>query len=185
MNLKNDNDFKLFIFYINLDQTIKNQLIYFPSAKIFTQLLDQCIIIDQRNYTHCKAKQSAKKSFKPQQSDASKSNNNDDNNFKKFNHSNFSSKSTNYNHSFNFNSSFSDQKRKYLSYQQESLSKNEKKRRRNNNLCTYCDSFEHYINNYSYKPQTAINIYPRSSTSDPDSSNLALEYSNPRLSSRK
>ena len=88
LNLKNDDDSKLSIFYTNLDQTIKNQLIYFPSTKIFAQLLDQCIVIDQRNYTYHKTKQSTKKSFKPQQSDAPKSNNNDDNNFKKSNHSN-------------------------------------------------------------------------------------------------
>src|SRR5947207_4121503 len=98
LNLKNDDDFKLFIFYTNLDQIIKNQLIYFSSAKIFAQLLDQCIVLDQRNYIHRKAKQSMKKPFKSQQSDASsKSNNNDNSNFKKFNHSNLSSKLTNYN----------------------------------------------------------------------------------------
>src|SRR5438876_8185101 len=66
LNLKNDDDFKLFIFYTNLDQIIKNQLIYFSSIKTFTQLLDQCIVIDQRNYTHHKTKQFAKKSSKPQ-----------------------------------------------------------------------------------------------------------------------
>src|SRR5438046_2425818 len=105
LNLKNDDNSKLSMFYTNLDQTIKNQLIYFPSAKIFTQLLDQCIAIDQRNYTHRKAKQSAKKSFKLQQSDAPKRNNNDDSNFKKSNHSNPSSKPTNYNRPFNSSSS--------------------------------------------------------------------------------
>src|SRR5438876_27060 len=98
LNLKNDDDFKLFIFYTNLDQTIKNQLIYFSSTKTFAQLFDQYITIDQRNYTHHKVKQSAKKSFKHQQLDASSKshNNNNNNNFKKFN-SNLSNKSINYN----------------------------------------------------------------------------------------
>ena len=112
-------------------------------------------------------------------------NNNDNNNFKKSNHPNLSSKPINYNHLFNFNSSFSDQKRKHLSYQQKSLSENEKKRCCDNNLCAYYDSSEHYIDNYSHKSQTAINIHSKSSILDPDFSNPTLEYSNLRLSPRK
>src|SRR5205814_5100085 len=81
LNLKNNDDSKLFIFYTNLDQTIKDQLIYFSSIKIFAQLLDQYIIIYQRNYANCYTKQFAKKSFKSQQSDTPKSNNNNNNNF--------------------------------------------------------------------------------------------------------
>src|SRR5947207_11244592 len=105
-------------------------------------------------------------------------NNNDNNNFKKSNHPNLSSKPINYNHLFNFNSSFSDQKRKHLSYQQKSLSENEKKQHRDNNLCAYCNLFEHYIDNYSRKSQIAINIHSRPSIFDLGPSNPISEYSN-------
>src|SRR5947207_11185900 len=170
LNLKDDDDSKLSMFYTNLDQTIKDQLIYFPPAKTFAQLLDQCVAIDQRNYAHRKAKQSAEKPSKPQQSDApSKSNNNNGgSNFKKSNHPNPSSKPTNYNRPSNSNSSSSDQKRKHPSYQREPLSEDEKTRRRDNNLCAYCGSSEHYIDNCPRKPQTATNIHPRPPTPSPD-----------------
>ena len=184
LNLKDDDDSKLSMFYTNLDQTIKDQLIYFPSAKTFTELLDQCIAIDQRNYAHRKAKQSAEKPFKSQHSDApsKSSNNTGGSNFKKFNHPN-SSKPTNFNRPFNSNSnsSSSDQKRKHPSFHREPLSEDEKKRRRENNLCSYCGSSEHHVNDCPRKPQTATNIHPRPPTPGPGSSNPNSEFSNAKI----
>ena len=182
LDLKDDDDSKLSLFYTSLDQIIKDQLIYFSQTKTFTELLDQCIIIDQRNYAHRKAKQSAEKPSKPQQPNApSKFNNNNSNNSKKPNYPNSSDKPT---HSSNSNSnsgsSFSfDAKRKYPNFHRESLSEEEKKRRRDNNLCGYCGSSEHFIDACPRKSQTATNIQPRPSIPDP--SNPAPEYSNPKL----
>ena len=181
LNLKDDDDSKMSMFYTNLDQNIKDQLIYFPPATTFAQLLDQCIAIDQRNYAHRKAKQSAEKPPKTQQPTAPKStSNNGGNNFKKPNYPN-SSKPTNFNRSSNSNSnsssfsSSSDSKRKHPSYHREPLSEEEKKRRRDNNLCGYCGSSEHHVDDCPRKPQTATNIHPRPPTPGPSNP----EYSNP------
>jgi hypothetical protein len=184
LNLRDDDDSKMSMFYTNLDQNIKDQLIFFPPATTFAQLLDQCIAIDQRNYNHRKAKQSAEKSSKPQPSNppGKPNNNNGSNNFKKSNYPNSSGKSTNFNRPSNSNSSSSsssDLKRKYPSYHREPLSEEEKKRRRDNNLCGYCGSSEHPVEDCPRKPQTATNIHPRSPTPGP--SNPTPEYSHPKF----
>ncbi len=180
LDLMDDDDSKVSMFYTGLDQTIKDQLIYFPPAKTFAELLDQSISIDQRNYAHRKAKQSAEKSSsKPQSNPPSKPNysNPSGNNFKKPN-SNPSAKSTNHNRSNS--SSSSDSKRKHPSFHREPLSEDEKKRRRDNNLCGYCGSSEHSIDGCPRKPQIATNVYP-SRPPTPGLSNPAPEYSNPKI----
>jgi hypothetical protein len=112
-----DDNSKQSLFYKGLSANIKKSLIYFSQAKMFDELLEQCISVDQRQYA---LRQEEKQS--PGNS----------NNFKK------PSQPTNLN-------SGSTLKQKQPGGPCGPLSQDEKNRRRENNLCFRCGSPKHRI----------------------------------------
>src|SRR5208282_2366530 len=70
-----DEDSKQSMFYKGLDSGIKKSLIYFPLAKTFNELLEQCISIDQRQYALRQEEKHAEKSSKSHSMSSGNNNN--------------------------------------------------------------------------------------------------------------
>ena len=127
-----DEDSKQSMFYKGLDSDIKKSLIYYPVAKTFDELLEQCISIDQRQYALRQEEKHAQKSSK---SHSRPSGNNNNNSHSKkpngpSNHSNPSAPSSTL--------------RPTQPHPQ--ISDGEKNRRREEKLCFRCGSPDHRIN---------------------------------------
>lgn len=120
-----DDDSKQSMFYKGLHSDIKKSLIFFPPAKTFDELLEQCISIDQRQYA---LRQEEKHSEKSSKSHSKPSSYNNSNSNKPGNHGSVPS-------------STSKPKQPHPP-----VSEDEKNRRRENNLCFRCGSPEHRIN---------------------------------------
>ena len=130
-----DDGSKQSMFYKGLDSEIKKALIFFPAAKNFDELLEQCVSIDQRQYALRQEEKHAGKSSKHSKSPG---NNSNANNFKK------SGQSSSHNSGSTpeqKQSGHSDSPRRPHGL----VSKDEKNHRRENNLCFRCGSPKHRI----------------------------------------
>ena len=120
-----DSPSKQSMFYRGLSSGIKKALIYFPQAKTFDELLEQCVSIDQSQYAIRQEEKLLEKSSKSHSKSPG-------NNSKKPDQSPRPGSS-------------STRKPSQSSGPHEPLSNDEKKRRRENNLCFRCGSPHHRI----------------------------------------
>ena len=130
--LELDEPSKQSMFYRGLSSGIKRSLIYFPQPKTFDELLEKCVSIDQRQYALRQEEKLAEKSSKSQYKPPS-----NNNNPKK------PSQSTTSGYSQSGSS-----KQKQPSQPggpRGPITDEEKKRRRDNNLCFRCGSPDHRI----------------------------------------
>ena len=135
-----DDNSKQSLFYRGLNAGIKRSLIYFPQAKTFDELLEQCVSVDQRQQALRQEEKQSEKSSKPY-SRPPGGNNNNNNNFKKPGQPNHSQSGSTpkYNRPSQSNGPSSS------SGPHEPVSDDEKKRRQANNLCFRCGSPKHRI----------------------------------------
>jgi Ty3 transposon capsid-like protein len=175
------------MFYKGLDDEIKKALIYFPEAKTFKELVDQCVSIDQRQYAVRKELKTAKKSSAPQSkppgsnSDSSKQSGN----FRNSSHSGNSGNSRSYDRPGPYSRSGNSSRSGHLRGNSQSssnskqgpssrprgpISDDERNRRRENNLCFGCGSPDHMIVDCPLnKKATSSNVYAaRPSTPAPE-----------------
>jgi len=160
-----DDDSKQSMFYKGLSSGIKKALIYFSPAKTFDELLEQCVSLDQRQYALRQEEKFAEKSSKPHP----KSSGNSSNNSKKPGPPNHSQ-------------SGSTPKYKQPSQSDgpyEPLSEDERKHRRENNLCFRCGLSEHRIGGCPLSKGRVPNRPAKASNAQTSNAAQAPEYSSP------
>jgi hypothetical protein len=153
-----DEDSKQSMFYKGLHRDIKKSLIFFPQAKTFDELLEQCISIDQRQYALRQEERFSEKSSKPNPKSPS------GDNHKK------SSQSPRPNSS---PGSTSKPKQPHPP-----VPGDERNRRRENNLCFRCGSPDHRINGCPLNDGPVPNR-PAKASNAQTSNAKAPDYSSP------